>query len=168
MNDSIRIQALKYGDRRHYEWETTLLEATDAHLFVLGHHGRKLRHYTKGKTFTVENWTIEFFPFDRWFTVSADVADGKIVQYYCNISQPPRLDGDCVSFVDLDLDLVYRNGRWSVVDEDEFAENAVKFGYPPELIERARRELEGLQQRIERKQFPFDGAIERFIRHIPG
>jgi protein associated with RNAse G/E len=163
----VRIQALKYGNRPHYEWETTLLERTDAHVFVLGQYGRKLRHYTKGKTFTVENWTIEFFPFDCWFTVSADIVDGRIAQYYCNICQPARMENDTVSFVDLDLDLVYRDGRWAVVDEDEFALHAVQFSYPPELIERAELELESLRERVRQQRFPFDGAIERWIGSIP-
>ncbi|MNI67361.1 hypothetical protein D3C73_1229880 [compost metagenome] len=166
-NDIVTIQALKYGDRLHYEWNTTLLEQTDTHIFVLGEYGRKLNHYTKDKVFTVDNWTIEFFSFDSWFTVSADVIDGEIKQYYCNINQPAQINGHVVSFVDLDLDLIYRNDQWMVVDEDEFASNAVKFGYSNELIQRAVTELEDLQERISKKQFPFDGAMERFIGMIP-
>lgn len=167
LSTSITVQARKFGDRPHYEWRTTRLEQTDSHIFVLGHYGRKLKHFTKGKTFTVENWTIEWFPFDSWFTVSADIVDGKIVQYYCNISEPARIDGNTVSFVDLDIDLVYRNGEWKVVDEDEFTLHAAKFGYPPELMAKVRQELERLEQRIALKQFPFDGSIERFIPRIP-
>ncbi|MGG1552965.1 DUF402 domain-containing protein [Paenibacillus ferrarius] len=164
---TIPIRALKYGNRPHYDWETTLLERGDAHLFVLGHHGRQLRHYTKGKTFTIDRWTVEFFPLDAWFTVSADVVDGRIVQYYCNICEPPRLEQDGVSFIDLDLDLIYRDGVWQVVDEDEFAEHTVKFGYPPELVNRVWQELAKLQARIASRQFPFDGSMERLVSQAP-
>jgi protein associated with RNAse G/E len=101
------------------------------------------------------------------FTVSADVVDGKIQQYYCNINEPAKIDGHTVSFVDLDLDLIQRNGEWKVVDEDEFEMNAIKFAYSDELIHRARKELINLQSRIHNKQFPFDGSIERFIDYIP-
>lgn len=90
MDDEITIQVLKYGDHLHYEWTTKLLEKTETHIFVLGEHGRKLNHYTKQKIFTVDNWTIEFFSYDLWFTVSADVVDGKIDQYYCNINEPAK------------------------------------------------------------------------------
>jgi protein associated with RNAse G/E len=166
-NGIVTIQALKYGNLLHYEWNTTLLEQTDSHIFVLGEYGRQLNHYTKGKIFTVENWAIEFFSLDSWFTVSADVVGGTINEYYCNINQPAMINGRVVSFVDLDLDLVYRNDRWMVIDEDEFAYNAVKFGYPEELMLRAKRELESLQERVERKRFPFDGSIEQFINRIP-
>jgi protein associated with RNAse G/E len=77
------------------------------------------------------------------------------------------MNGREVTFVDLDIDLVYRNGRWMVVDEDEFTVNALKFSYPPELIERVKKELKDLEQRIEQKQFPFDGSIEKFIEAVP-
>ncbi|REE92926.1 hypothetical protein A8990_1026 [Paenibacillus taihuensis] len=167
MQVPITIQARKYGDRPHYEWSTTLLERTDSHIFVLAHYGRKLKHFTKGKTFTVENWTIECFPFDAWFTVSADIVDGQITQYYCNISEPARMEGDTVTFINLDIDLVCKRGKWEVVDEDEFELHSAQFGYPPALIAKVRQELANLQQRIERSQFPFDGSIECFISHIP-
>ncbi|MEI7028167.1 DUF402 domain-containing protein [Paenibacillus sp. y28] len=158
----ITIQALKYGRRPHYEWSTTLLEKTDTYIVVLGERGRKLRHHTKGKTFTVEHQTIELFPFDAWFTVSADVMDGKPCRYYCNINEPATMKDNKVAFIDLDLDLVYRNGQWQVVDEDEFAANSVIFSYPEELIRRARVELERLQDRVRDRGFPFDGTMERF------
>ncbi|MFC4302629.1 DUF402 domain-containing protein [Cohnella boryungensis] len=166
-NRLIKIQALKYDNQLHYEWDTTLLERADAHIFVLGHRGRKLKHYTKGQVFTVENWTIEFFPFDAWFTVSADIIDGKITQYYCNICQPAQLDNNIVTFLDMDIDLVYKNGSWNVVDEDEFSVNATKFSYPSDLVRRVIHEQQSLEQRIEQKRFPFDGAIDRFINVLP-
>jgi protein associated with RNAse G/E len=111
----------------------------------------------------IENRTIEFFSFESWFTVSADVIDGQIKQYYCNINEPAKRNGHVVSFVDLDLDYVFRSGEWKVVDEEEFIANSVKFGYPAELIERAQYELAKLQRRVGEKQFPFDGTLERFI-----
>ncbi|WP_409346289.1 DUF402 domain-containing protein [Paenibacillus sp. MBLB4367] len=167
MKTNMTIQAMKYGNRLHYEWNTALLEKTESHLFVLGEYGRKLQHYTKQKVFTVENWTIEFFSFESWFTVSADVRNGSIEQYYCNINEPAQIKGSTVTFVDLDLDLIQRNGEWKVVDEDEFAINSVKLSYPEALIERAKHELESLQTRIANKRFPFDGSLERFIDRIP-
>jgi uncharacterized protein len=167
MDNQIAIQALKYGNRPHYEWNTTLLEKTDTYIFVLGEYGRKLQHHTKQKVFTVENWTIEFFSFVSWFTVSADIVGGKIQQYYCNINEPAKINGNNVSFVDLDLDYVQRNGEWKVVDEDEFESNAVKFSYPDDLIHKARYELANLQELIRNKQFPFDGSIDRLIGLVP-
>ncbi|WP_261300688.1 DUF402 domain-containing protein [Paenibacillus andongensis] len=167
MDNQITIQALKYGNIRHYEWNTILLEKTDSHIIVLGEYGRKLNHYTKQKVFTVETWTIEYFPFDSWFTVSADVVGGKIHQFYCNINQPAKIEGNTVSFVDLDLDYVQRNGEWKVVDEDEFESNAIKFAYPEALIHKASQELQDLKELVRNQTFPFDGSLEKFIDCIP-
>lgn len=84
-----------------------------------------------------------------------------------NINEPAKINGNIVSFVDLDLDLVQRNGEWKVVDEDEFESNAIKFSYPAELKQRARQELANLQLSIQNKVFPFIGTIQRFIDYIP-
>ena len=41
--------------------------------------------------------------------------------WYCNVGKPALLDGDCLSYVDLALDLlVFPDGRQVVLDEDEF------------------------------------------------
>ncbi|MBE1441613.1 DUF402 domain-containing protein [Paenibacillus sp. OAS669] len=163
----ITIQSRKYGNRLHYEWKARPLEKTDKHIFVLSEPGRELHHYTRGKIFICQHWTIEYFSFASWFTVSADVVDGSITQYYCNINQPATWDGNTVTYVDLDLDYVRRNNVWKVIDEDEFASNAVELAYPPELVERAKLELESLQQRVANGQFPFDGTIEKYVQAIP-
>lgn len=167
MDNQITIQALKYGNHLHYEWNTTLLEKTDTHIFVLGPRGRQLHHYTKQKVFTMETWTIEFFSFDSWFTVSADIVGGKIKQYYCNINQPAKMEGHTVSFVDLDLDYIQIAGEWMVVDEDEFESNAIKFAYPNDLIHQARQELEALKERVRNNLFPFDGTLAKHIASVP-
>ncbi|UUZ92914.1 DUF402 domain-containing protein [Paenibacillus sp. P25] len=93
---------------------------------------------------------------------------GEIRQYYCNINEPAVLKDSLVSFVDLDLDLVYRGGEWKVVDEDEFEANRVKFRYPDELAKRARLELERLQLRVKEGRFPFDGTLNRFMPLMDG
>ena len=41
MDKIITIQAFKYGDIRHYEWNTTVVEKTDSHIVVLGEFGRQ-------------------------------------------------------------------------------------------------------------------------------
>ncbi|WNR45431.1 DUF402 domain-containing protein [Paenibacillus roseipurpureus] len=165
--NQITIQALKYGNIPHYAWNTSILEKTDSHIFVLSESGRQLHHFTKDRVFTMPHWTIEFFSFESWFTVSAEVVEGEIVQYYCNINQPAQMKGNTVSFVDLDLDYFHKNGVWTVLDEEEFQSNAIKFAYPEELIQRAEQELIALKQRVSRKEFPFDGAIEKWIHFIP-
>ena len=52
-------------------------------------------------------------------------------ELYVDITTPPVWDGDHVTAVDLDLDVIRRfDGSWYVDDEDEFAEHQVGYGYP--------------------------------------
>lgn len=162
----VKVQAYKFGDRLHYEWETLLLERTDDYVVLLGEAGRKLKHHTKGQTFEMSDWTIEWFSFVDGFTVSASVRDGRIAQYYCNINLPSTFEDGVVAFVDLDLDYVWRDGVWRVVDEDEFEAHSVVYGYPAELIYYAREQLLRLQERVERNVFPFDGTLERLLPEL--
>lgn len=160
----ITISALKYGNRPHYDWQSTIIELTKDYVIVKSEPGRVLRHHSKQTEFVMNNWGVEFFPFKQWFTVSVDILHGKIEGFYCNIAQPAKLIGNCLSFVDLDLDLICDNdGEWKVVDEEEFMENMVKYSYTSEIIERVRLEMTNLQKRVIAQQFPFDGTIQQFI-----
>ena len=48
--------------------------------------------------------------------------------------------GDQVEMVDLDLDVVRGfDGSAQILDEDEFAEHQVRYGYPPEVTGHAER-----------------------------
>ena len=54
-------------------------------------------------------------------------------------SARPVLDGDTVTAVDLDLDVIRRRADQLVllVDEDEFAEHRIRYGYPAEVVGQA-------------------------------
>lgn len=104
--------------------------------------------------------SYEYFWLDRWYNVFRfHEPDGAFRNYYCNISMPPRINGLVLDYIDLDIDIVVdTEGRISVLDEDEFRENAVRFGYPGEIrvaMDKAVKELIGS---IERREFPFDLA----------
>lgn len=157
------VRALKYGRLPHYEWETTLIERRGEAFLCRGEVGRRFTHHTRGFEIQSDTPSVEFFSLAEWFTVSATVDDGAITHYYCNIAEPAEFAEDVLSFIDLDVDLVRnRQGQWLVVDEDELAQNAVRFGYPPGLVARAQVELEHLRARVAAGRFPFDGTLDRY------
>lgn len=163
----LHLHALKYGNIAHYDWEMTLLEEREGFLVAEGKAGRKLKHYTKGQTFAIPHASLEVYALQDGFTVSFDIADGEVISIYCNVSEPCVRSGAEVSFVDLDLDLLWNESAgWHVVDEDEFEENRRRLNYPDELVDYARRALEKLQERARRKKFPFDGSLDALIRRI--
>ncbi len=67
---------------------------------------------------------VEDYFSDRWYNIYAIYShvDGQFKGWYCNVTRPALIAADCVSYVDLALDLlVYPDGRQLVLDEDEFA-----------------------------------------------
>lgn len=67
---------------------------------------------------------VELFYSDRWYNIFQihDRDDDVLKGWYCNVSQPAVFESeDCLSFIDLALDLwVTPSGTQTVLDEDEF------------------------------------------------
>lgn len=124
MRNIVKICSLKYDGMLNYEWSTTLLECTCKYLLVKGEANRKLIHHGKGKVFSFENPSIEYFPFNEWFTFSVERAESGKFNYYCNICMPAKFENNVLSFIDLDFDIIKQpNGEWTVVDQEEFIIN---------------------------------------------
>lgn len=165
MRRIIRIQAFKYPNILHYEWEGEILEHTNEYVLVLCKPERKLIHYSKKEVYTIHNLSLEFFSLREWFTVAMQIEHGKITDYYCNIATPSILNGDVLTFIDLDIDLVKRKGEdWKVVDVEEFEINRVKYQYPNELIENALAATESLKVMASKAIFPFDESLLQFMK----
>ncbi len=163
----LHLHALKYGNIPHYDWEMTLLGEREGCLIAFGAAGRKLKHHTKGQTFTIPHASLEVYALNEGYTVSFDIAEGRMISIYCNVSQPCVRNGDHVSFVDLDLDLLWNeDAGWHVVDEDEFETNRLRLRYPDEVSAYARESLAALRERADTRQFPFDGSLNDDLYRI--
>jgi protein associated with RNAse G/E len=81
--------------------------------------------------------------------------------YYCNVNVPPEFDGQVLSYIDLDIDiLVEPDLTYRVVDLDDFEQNAKLFGYSEDVQKKARQALRRLIELIESRAFPFSDAAE--------
>lgn len=91
---------------------------------------------------------VERYYGDRWYNIFAihDKDDDRIKGWYCNVTYPAEITADRVSYVDLALDLLaYPDGRYLVLDEDEFSELKLD----QETIKNARQALDQLIQLAE-------------------
>jgi len=91
---------------------------------------------------------------DRWYNVFAihDVESAELKGWYCNIARPARLGTHDIWSADLALDLVVLpDGRWSVLDEEEFAALEI----PAEDRMAAREALAQLQRQAEKLEGEF-------------
>jgi hypothetical protein len=101
---------------------------------------------------------VSLVPKDAWWEAEFYRSDSRC-EVYVNIGTPCERFPRRIRQVDLDLDVVRRwDGAVEVLDEDEFADHQVRFGYPPELIEGARRATAEAEQMLERRVEPFDRA----------
>lgn len=164
--DVMTVQTLKYGGIPHYTFPA-LLRFRSSDLWVVeGEFGRILEHFTRGLTIAVQNRSLEFYWPGRPYNVAADLApDGTITRYYCNVTLPPVMEGDRISVVDLDLDLlVEADLRCTVLDRDEFEANTRRFAYPPQVAAGAEAALAELIDLVESRSFPFDGGAEQWLK----
>ncbi|WP_445002765.1 DUF402 domain-containing protein [Exiguobacterium alkaliphilum] len=162
MNETRTVQVRKYDESLHYEWTSRLIDENDERILLYAGPGRTLQHHTRRACYTYESHSLECFMRQDGFTVQIDLeADGSI-RHYCNIGLVPRLDGDIIEFIDLDLDFVSAGGsEWRLVDKDEFKVNRDRFSYPDDVVTHVWNTIEDVKRRIELGKFPFDGSLER-------
>ena len=101
--------------------------------------------------------SLEYYWLDRWYNIFRFAQpDGKLRNYYCNVNVPARFDGNTLSYVDLDLDiLVDPDFSYTVLDVEDFERNAERYGYTQEVQANARQALKELVSMIEARAFPF-------------
>jgi protein associated with RNAse G/E len=76
-------------------------------------------------------------PHRAWWTAMFN-APPRRTEIYCDITTPAMWTDETVTVVDLDLDV--RRRRWGEIerlDEDEFAEHQVRYGYPDDVVTEA-------------------------------
>ncbi|HEX8459677.1 MAG TPA: DUF402 domain-containing protein [Pyrinomonadaceae bacterium] len=155
----VTVQARKFDGRLHREWEARLVSSDASLVVVEGVFEEEIRHSQLGLirpgTFSREYyWTGRCYSVFRFREPS-----GELRNYYCNINLPVVFDGEVLSYVDLDIDvLVAPDHSIRILDEDEFAQNAARYEYPPDVRAAVPRALAELLKLIERKSYPFDGA----------
>ena len=76
-----------------------------------------------------------FYWFDRPYNLlEVYRTDGALEEVYIHIASPARLEHKLVRYTDHELDVVMRAGEEPrVVDEEDFVQAALAYGYPPRL-----------------------------------
>ena len=156
---AITVRALKYDTTPYRRWAGRVVATTPTSLAMEATFGPEV----EGRTpFLAGDRALEYFYFDRGYNVIAGYAPhGALRACYCNICAPATLhaapEGPELHFVDLDIDVLVRpDGECLVADEDEFARNADRYGYPAEVRRGAREALEALLIAVRERRPPFD------------
>ncbi|MBI3979624.1 MAG: DUF402 domain-containing protein [Chloroflexi bacterium] len=154
MERRITIRKLLYGGKPGYTWTGRVIEETNSGVVVAAtftYPSRDLGYVVLDQG---GEW-VESYYFDRWYNIfEIGTPDSRLKGWYCNVCAPARLDGDDLTFVDLALDLfVYPDGRYLVLDEEEFAANRVAL-YRPEEVKAAEQALQELIALAEARRLP--------------
>lgn len=153
MTEIIVVHKLDEHGEEVWRYEGVLLHRSTKQLTLearfdredVSFHGLSLR---RGDRF------IETFYSDRYYNVFAvhDLEELRLKGWYCNIACPARFEPGHVFARDLALDLVvFPDGSWKVLDEDEF--QALEVG--EEVRQRALDALRELQSLAAAQEGPF-------------
>jgi protein associated with RNAse G/E len=155
----VTVRALKYDGHEYRRWQATYSAAVTGGMVLEAIFSKVV----EGRTpFFGGDRAVEYFYSDRGYNVIAGYApDGTLRACYCNICTPAQFletpSGGEISFVDLDLDLlVWPDGRYELLDEDEFVQNSATYRYPQEVQAAARAAVSALQNAVREQIAPFD------------
>jgi protein associated with RNAse G/E len=111
-----------------------------------------------------EQDNVLLVPADGWWTAMFN-AEPHRTEVYCDITTVPTWPTPVeVTMVDLDLDVRRRRtGVVELLDEDEFAEHRVRYGYPPDVIERAWAAAEWLYDALRGTVEPFASGYRHWL-----
>jgi protein associated with RNAse G/E len=155
--ERIIVKTCKYDGKPHRSWRAEILEQTEKSLVLLGVFDTPVEHSQLG-TIQAGTLSYEYYWFDRWYNVFRfHEPDGALRNFYCNVNMPPKLEGDVLSYVDLDIDIfVSKDFEIAIWDVDEFEENAVRYKYPSEVMRKAQETVGEVTHLIEARLFPFE------------
>jgi protein associated with RNAse G/E len=155
----IIVLVRKYDGSEHRRWNAELTSIEGSRIAVTGVFDADIDHAVLGKI-SLGTVSVEYYWTDRWYSIFRFTnPTGELRNCYCNINMPPSIEGNELSFVDLDIDILVRPDlSYSILDEDEFSENSLLFEYSDEIKLQVRTAMTELIQLIESRQFPFDAS----------
>lgn len=152
----VTVVSRKYDSSVRRTWKCGLVSQKTGLLVFVGVFNDTIFHSHLGQ---ISKGTVsfEYYWLERWYNVFCfHEPDGRLRNFYCNISMPPKFDGKTLDYVDLDIDLiVWPDGRIKTLDEDDFTANSAMYRYPGEVVECAHSAVEELKRLIESREFPF-------------
>src|SRR3954454_1786783 len=152
----LNVESRKFDGSVHRRWEASVSLLDQTQVILEGAFSEEVRHSLLG---TIEKGTVsrEYYWWNRAYSIfEFRRLDGTLRNYYCNLNLPPIIEGNTLSFVDLDVDvIVHQDGSYEVVDLDEFETNKIRLGYTAEIERTVKSGLAELLRMIESAEFPF-------------
>ena len=159
--DPVHIDFRKWDGSRHWQFSMDRLGQDEYGLWLWSPPGSVMQRGSEPPRLT-PSINIKLIPADRWWTAIWRWQGSH--DLYVDIITPPRWNGSKVTMVDIDLDLVrWNDGRVEVLDEEEFADHQVAYGYPERLIATARATTARIALALEARHEPFGEIGEAWM-----
>lgn len=158
----------KWGGIPHYRGEVALLGGDEHGHWWWGPKGRTIFRGDQ-PLFEAQHDVLFLVVPGAWWSATWWWEHPEI-ELYVNIGTPFVEEPERLVSTDLDLDVLrWCDGRVEIVDQDEFAEHQVRYGYPPDVIERTTRTADEVHAAIVSGDPPLDGAAARaWVRRARG
>jgi hypothetical protein len=164
----VRVVYTKYDGSLHWHHTMRYL-GTDAHGVWLGAPGGTQSQRGSEPPIVLEQPWLQLIPAgDQWWSAAFNGEPAR-TEIYCDIGTPARwVSAAEVTMADLDLDVVRMraDGQVLLLDEDEFAEHQVRYGYPAEVIRRAEQAAAWLLAAVSAGAEPFSADYRTWLEMI--
>lgn len=159
MNTNITINSRKFDGSIHRTWQCEMVNETPEFYLFLGSFETEIIHSKLG-IIRPKTISYEYYFKEKWFNIFRfHEPEGELKYYYCNINMPPILQNSVLDYIDLDIDILVKpDMTFEVLDEDEFTENSLKYGYDPKTIGKVKNSIQNIFSLIKARHFPFDFA----------
>ncbi len=168
LGQEILIHSYKHDGNFHRSWSKGLvLDVNDEHVIVIN--VKTLVTESNGRVWYTREPAICYFSLKKWYNVICMIRSTG-VYFYCNIASPSLYDGEALKYIDYDLDLkVFPNGKYRILDEDEYRYHRMKMNYSNELDFILNRQLDELIEMVKNKKGPFQqGFSEHWYQVYQG
>lgn len=158
----VQVDMRKWPDRKHWQFSGRLLGKDACGTWLFTPKGSVAQRGSESPI-TLATGFVGLVPPNAWW-MAEFYWDHPRYQVYVNISTPVDWDGDRLTSIDLDLDVICRlDGAVEILDEDEFLAHSIRYAYPPALIGSARRAAERARESLVRGDEPFGRAMRKWL-----
>jgi uncharacterized protein len=163
----VRVVFTKYDGSLHWHHTAQHLGEDEHGTWLGAPSGTPIQRGGEPPVVLEQPW-VQLIPAGQWWTAAFN-AEPAATELYCDITTEPRwLNPGEVTMVDLDLDVLRMraDGRVLLLDEDEFAEHQVRYGYPVEVIRRAEQSAAWLLAAVRAGAEPFGTGYRRWLDRL--
>jgi protein associated with RNAse G/E len=158
MTSDLWLHSTKYDGTLHYRYPVRLVERSLERLTTYCEPGTPLESYRGSRI--VERHILSLFWRDRSYVLHVEWTRQWQPEYlYIDITAG-TIDRT-IRYIDLDLDLILRQGSTSaeLVDVDEFETHRVSWGYPDDLVKSCWGAVEEVRSLLEMGKEPFTPSM---------